>query len=73
MGIPEIATVVNVKTEALEGDNIEGVLKRVLAMLSKDKEPEVIAAPSSDPPARKARRKAPVRKLDQEPPEQPVE
>jgi flotillin len=72
-GIPELATVVNTKTEALAGDNIEGVLKRVLALLSKEKEAEALASPAPKPTRRRARKKPPTEKVDQEAKDEEVE
>lgn len=39
-GIPELATIVNAKTEALAGENLEGLLQKVMLLLSKEKEVE---------------------------------
>ncbi|NIM95656.1 MAG: hypothetical protein GTO18_18305 [Anaerolineales bacterium] len=48
--IPELAMVVNAKTEALSGEGIEGVLQRVLKLLSTEKEDEVKALSKGDGP-----------------------
>jgi len=72
-GIPELATVVNAKTEALAGDNIEGVLKRVLALLSKENE-EKDKSPAPVKPARRApSRKQSTKSIEAEPSDQPQE
>jgi len=68
--IPELATVVNAKTEALAGENIEGVLKRVLALLSKDKEIGGQSPSSGQPARRVARKRAPAEKSEVEAPAQ---
>jgi flotillin len=62
MDIPEVATVVNAKTEALAGENIEGVLKRVQAFLTKDVAQESTPDAPSPTPEKKPTRRTRIQK-----------
>jgi hypothetical protein len=69
-GIPELATVVNTKTEALSGDNIEGVLRRVLALLSKDHEKKEKSLPPAKSISKSSDRKPATKAPKAETPDQ---
>ncbi len=55
LGVPELATILNAKSEALSGDGIEAVLRRVRGLLAGSEQAQ---AEEAAQPAKRARKKA---------------
>jgi ribosomal protein L12E/L44/L45/RPP1/RPP2 len=63
-GIPELAAVVNAKTEALSGEGIEEVLSRVLRLLTSRSDAK--SAPAVERPSEAKEEKPPAPADDEE-------